>query len=87
MDAVTLARTQFAFTIAFHWIFPSLTVGFSWFNAYFMTRYLRAKNPDQEAEAEKAVRFWLRLFTITFAVGVATGLTMALQIGLPILRQ
>lgn len=77
MDALLLARMQFAFTIGFHWIFPSLTVGFSWLNVYFMTKYVR--NPTEENE--KTVRFWLRLFTITFAVGVATGLTMALQFG------
>jgi len=82
MDAVLLARTQFAFTIAFHWIFPSLTVGFSWLNVVFMTKYFRAKSgSEEELEAKKAVRFWLKLFTITFAVGVATGLTMALQFG------
>lgn len=82
MDALLLARLQFAFTIGFHWLFPSLTVGFSWLNVWFMTKYLRSKSgSEEELQAEKSVRFWLKLFTITFAVGVATGLTMALQFG------
>lgn len=77
MDALLLARMQFAFTIAFHWLFPSLTVGFSWLNVWFMTKYVRSGSEEDA----KVVRFWLKLFTITFAVGVATGLTMALQFG------
>lgn len=77
MDALLLARIQFAFTIGFHWLFPSLTVGFSWLNVWFMTKYLRSGSEEDG----KVVRFWLKLFTITFAVGVATGLTMALQFG------
>ena len=82
MDALLLARFQFAFTIGFHWLFPSLTVGFSWINVWFMTKYIRSgDDPEKKLQAEKSVRFWLKLFTITFAVGVATGLTMALQFG------
>ena len=77
MDAVLLARSQFAFTIAFHWLFPALTVGFSWLNVWFMTKYIRSGSEEDA----KSARFWIRLFTITFAVGVATGLTMALQFG------
>jgi cytochrome d ubiquinol oxidase subunit I len=77
MDALILARIQFAFTIAFHFIFPSLTVGLSWYIVWFMTKYSKSGSKEDEY----ASRFWIKLFSITFAVGVATGITMALQFG------
>ena len=77
LDAVLLARMQFAITIAFHFIFPSLTMGLSWFVVYFMTKYIRSGNPMDRSIA----RFWIKLFTISFAVGVGTGIAMALQFG------
>lgn len=77
MDAELLARLQFALTIGFHFIFPSITIGLAWFNVWFMTRYHRSDDPNDRALA----RFWIKLFTLTFAMGVATGLVMALQFG------
>ncbi|MHA2495421.1 MAG: cytochrome ubiquinol oxidase subunit I, partial [Candidatus Hodarchaeales archaeon] len=77
MDAELLARLQFALTIGFHFIFPSITIGLAWLNVWFMTRYHRSGDPNDRALA----RFWIKLFTLTFAVGVATGLVMALQFG------
>jgi cytochrome d ubiquinol oxidase subunit I len=77
MDAVTLARFQFAMTIGFHYIFPPLTIGLSWLIFWFMNRYMRSG----EAIYLRHVRFWLKLFAITFAVGVATGITMEFQFG------
>lgn len=77
MDAVLLARIQFAFTIMFHFIFPSVTIGLAWINVWFMGKYARSNDPFDRATA----RFWVKLFTMTFAVGVVTGITMALQFG------
>lgn len=77
MDPVLLARIQFAFTVGFHYIFPPLTIGMAWLIFWLMTRY---KNTGEEFYKGVA-RFWLKLFAITFAVGVATGLTMEFQFG------
>lgn len=77
MDPETLARIQFALTIGFHFIFPPLTIGMAWVIFYFMTRY---KKTGQELYARQ-VKFWLKLFAITFAVGVATGITMEFEFG------
>ena len=77
MDAVTLARIQFGGTIAFHFIFAPLTIGLSWFIVWLMGRYwLRG-----DELTRRAARFWLNLFAISFAVGVATGFAMEFQFG------
>jgi len=77
MDAVVLSRIQFAVTIGFHWIFPSLTIGLAWLILWIMTRYLRTGRPIYRAMA----RFWIRLFGLSFVVGVATGIVMEFQFG------
>lgn len=77
MDAIFLARAQFAFTVAFHFLFPALSIGLSWYVFYFMTKYFKSGNEEDA----KVTKFWLKIFTITFAVGVGTGITMALQFG------
>jgi cytochrome d ubiquinol oxidase subunit I len=77
MDAVLLARLQFAMTVGFHYVFPPLTIGLAWLIAYFMYRGLRPGGGEYKA----AARFWLRLFVLSFALGVATGITMEFQFG------
>ena len=77
MDPVFLARLQFAVTVGFHFIFPPLTIGMAWFIFWFMHRY---KKTREQAYSDQA-RFWLKLFAITFAMGVATGITMEFQFG------
>ncbi len=77
MDAVLLGRIQFAMTIGFHFIFPPLTIGLSWLIFGFMTRYWRTGDEEHARQA----RFWLKLFALTFAMGVATGITMEFQFG------
>ena len=77
MDAQLLARIQFAFTVGFHYIFPPLTIGLGWMIFGMMTRWLRS---GDERWGE-AARFFTSLFAITFAVGVATGITMEFQFG------
>ncbi len=77
MDAVLLARIQFGMTIGFHFIFPPITIGMAWLIFWFMNRYKQTGDEKFGIQA----RFWLKLFAITFAVGVATGITMEFQFG------
>ncbi len=76
-DAVMLARIQFALTTAFHFLFPPLTIGMGWIITALMYRYWRT---DDEL-TKKAAQFWIRLFALTFAVGVATGMALEFQFG------
>jgi cytochrome bd ubiquinol oxidase subunit I len=77
MDVVLLARIQFAFTVGFHFIFPPITIGISWFIFGFMNRFYKTKDVIYGIQA----RFWLKILAITFAIGVATGITMEFQFG------
>jgi len=77
MDPVLLARILFAVTVGFHFIFPPLTIGMSWLIFWHMTRYKRSG----DEEDGRLVRFWVKLFAITFGIGVATGITMEFQFG------
>jgi cytochrome d ubiquinol oxidase subunit I len=77
MDPVLLARIQFALTVGFHFIFPPLTIGLAWLLFAFLTKY---KNTGEDFY-RRVARFWLKLFVVSFAVGVATGITMEFQFG------
>ena len=77
MDAVLLARIQFAATALYHYLFVPLSVGFGLVLAVLLTKAYRSKDPRDEALAS----FWTRLFAGTFAVGVATGITMEFSFG------
>ena len=77
MDAVWLARVQFALTVGFHYLFPPLSIGLAWMIFAYQTRFLKTG----EAVHQQLSRFWTRVFAITFAVGVATGITMEFQFG------
>ncbi|MBN1868591.1 cytochrome ubiquinol oxidase subunit I [Candidatus Sumerlaeota bacterium] len=77
MDPVLLARIQFAFTIGFHFIFPPISIGMAWLIAWIMTRWVRTG----EDRYRDTARFWIRIFGATFAMGVATGITMEFQFG------
>ncbi len=77
MDAVILARLQFAFTVGFHFLFPPLTIGMAWVIAGTMWKW---KRTGDELWL-RISRFWIKLFAITFATGVATGITMEFQFG------
>ncbi len=76
--AVILARIKFAFTIGFHFIFPAITIGMAWIILYMITRYWRG---GEELYGQMA-RFWVKIFGVTFAMGVATGITMEFQFGM-----
>ena len=77
MDAVLLARIQFAFTIAYHFIFVPMSIGLSIMMVASERRYYKSDIPADRA----ASKFWIRLFTTTFAIGVATGITMEFAFG------
>jgi cytochrome d ubiquinol oxidase subunit I len=76
-DAVTLARAQFAFTVAFHFIFPSLSIGLASYLAVLNGLWLRTR----DAVYLELFRFWVKIFAIIFAMGVVSGITMSYQFG------
>ena len=78
MDALMLARLQFAITSAFHFIFVPLTLGLSILVAYMESLYVRTN----DALYLKMAKFWGKLFLINFALGVVTGITMEFQFGM-----
>ncbi|MEM6805197.1 MAG: cytochrome ubiquinol oxidase subunit I [Bacteroidota bacterium] len=77
MDVEILARIQFAFTIAFHYIYPPLSIGLGLLMVIFEGQYLLTKNKEYEALA----KFWTRIFALTFGIGVATGIVMEFEFG------
>lgn len=76
-DPVLLARIQFALTAMYHFIFVPLSIGLGLIVAIFETKYYRSQKPEDAA----ASRFWIKVFTATFALGVATGITMEFSFG------
>ena len=72
-----LARVQFACTAAYHFIFVPLTIGLGLILAINETRYYRSRDPKDAA----ATKFWVKIFTATFVLGVATGITMEFSFG------
>ncbi len=76
-DPVLLARLQFAATAAYHFIFVPLTIGLGLIMAINATRSFRSRAPEDEA----ATVFWVKIFTATFVLGVATGITMEFSFG------
>ncbi len=77
MDQVLLSRIQFAFTASYHFIFVPVTIGIGLIMAIFVTRAFKTKRADDDALA----RMWVKIFTATFAIGVATGITMEFSFG------
>ncbi|MCL2790200.1 MAG: cytochrome ubiquinol oxidase subunit I [Desulfobulbus sp.] len=77
LSMVNWARAQFALTAMYHWIFVPLTLGLSWIIAFFHTIYVRTGSE----EWKRLTKFWIRLFGINFAVGVATGIIMEFEFG------
>ena len=77
MDVEILARLQFALTIAFHYIYPPLSIGLGVVMVIMEGIYLKTKNPLYE----KMTKFWVKVFALTFAIGVATGIVMEFEFG------
>lgn len=76
-DVAFLSRVQFALVVFVHFVFVPLSIGIGLIMAINETRYYRSRNPKDEA----ATHFWVKIFTTTFAVGVATGITMEFSFG------
>lgn len=77
MDVEILSRIQFAFTIAFHYIYPPLSIGLGLILVIMEGMYLKTGNPVYE----KMTRFWIRIFALIFGIGVATGIIMEFEFG------
>ncbi|MDP2479750.1 MAG: cytochrome ubiquinol oxidase subunit I [Candidatus Palauibacterales bacterium] len=77
MQALTVDRLQFAFTVTYHYLFPQLTMGLALLIVILETVALRTG----EERYERAAQFWARIFGINFAIGVVTGIPMEFQFG------
>ncbi|MDH5539957.1 MAG: cytochrome ubiquinol oxidase subunit I [Rhizobacter sp.] len=77
MDPIVLARTQFGANITFHILFPTISIALGWVLLFFRWRWLRTGG----AAWLDAYRFWTKVFALTFALGVVSGITMSFQFG------
>ncbi|MEI9975098.1 MAG: cytochrome ubiquinol oxidase subunit I [Ignavibacteriota bacterium] len=77
MDALTVHRLHFAFTVTFHYLFPQLTMGLAFLILILKTIALRTGNEHYN----QAARFWVKIFAVNFAMGVVTGIPMEFQFG------
>jgi cytochrome d ubiquinol oxidase subunit I len=76
MEALTLHRLHFAFTVTYHYLFPQVTMGLALLIFVLKTMAIRGV-----PHANEAVRFWLKIFGVTFVMGVVTGIPMEFQFG------
>ena len=74
---VDWSRAQFALTAMYHWLFVPLTLGITFILAFMETIYYRTGNP----EWKKITQFWMKVFGINFAIGVATGIILEFEFG------
>ena len=84
MDALILARMQFAANITFHILFPTISIALCWVLLFFRLRWLsehRGADPIGAQGWLDAYRFWTKVFALTFALGVVSGVTMSFQFG------
>ncbi|MDZ7741556.1 MAG: cytochrome ubiquinol oxidase subunit I [Bacteroidota bacterium] len=77
ISLVDWSRAQFALTAFYHWLFVPLTLGLSFIIAFMETLYVRTGNP----EWKRITKFWMILFGINFAIGVATGIILEFEFG------
>ena len=77
MDALILSRIQFAANISFHILFPTITIAMCWFLLFFRLRFIKTRDPAWE----EAYYFWTKVFALTFALGVVSGIVMSFQFG------
>lgn len=77
MDVEILSRIQFAFTVAFHYIYPPLSIGLGLLMVIMEGMYLRTGDKVYE----NMTRFWTKIFALTFGIGVATGIVMEFEFG------
>ncbi len=77
LDPVVLARIQFAANMTFHILFPTISISMGWMLLFFKTRFIATGKPHWMA----AYQFWVKVFALTFALGVVSGITMSFQFG------
>lgn len=77
LDTLLLSRMQFAANISFHILFPTITIALGWVLLYFRVRY----NRSGDARWMEAYGFWVKIFALSFAMGVVSGITMSFQFG------
>ncbi|MEQ8820785.1 MAG: cytochrome ubiquinol oxidase subunit I [Sumerlaeia bacterium] len=77
-DPVILSRLQFAFTVMFHYIYPPLSIGLGVIIVIMEALWLKTNDPVYE----NMTKFWVKVFALTFALGVATGIVMEFQFGM-----
>lgn len=76
-DPLLLSRLQFAANMSFHILFPAISIGLAWVLLYFKLRHGRSG----DAAWMEAYRFWVKIFALSFAIGVVSGITMSFQFG------
>jgi cytochrome bd ubiquinol oxidase subunit I len=76
-EALLLARVQFGLNIAFHILFPSITIGLAWLLVLVRVRYERTRDPAWLV----TYKLWVKVFALSFAMGVVSGITMSFQFG------
>jgi cytochrome d ubiquinol oxidase subunit I len=76
-DVLLLSRIQFAVNISFHILFPMITIALAWILLFFKLRY----NRSRDEKWMNAYRLWVKIFALTFALGVVSGITMSFQFG------
>lgn len=81
MDTFTLSRIQFAANISFHILFPTITIALCWFLVFFRLRHTATRGTPAALGWEQAYYFWTKVFALTFALGVVSGITMSFQFG------
>ncbi|MBY8140609.1 cytochrome ubiquinol oxidase subunit I [Vibrio fluvialis] len=77
LEALDLARIQFAFTVSFHIIFPAITIGLASFLAVLEWRWMKTGNPMYK----NLYHFWCKIFAVNFGMGVVSGLVMSYEFG------
>ena len=77
LDPALLARAQFGANITFHILFPTITIALAWMLLFFKVRF----NSTGESHWMEAYAFWVKVFALTFALGVVSGVTMSFQFG------
>ena len=76
-EALILSRVQFGLNIGFHILFPTITIGLGWMLFYVRVRYERTRDPAWL----RTYKLWVKVFALSFAMGVVTGITMSFQFG------
>ncbi|QWD77615.1 cytochrome ubiquinol oxidase subunit I [Polynucleobacter sp. MWH-Svant-W18] len=77
IDTFIFSRIQFAANITFHILFPTISIALGWFLFYFKLKHIRT----QVSIWNDAYKFWVKIFALTFALGVVSGITMSFQFG------